>query len=82
MSDNLTRDELDEWRTHPVTERLLEILRKGYQSNKASLQAQLWAEGGCDPATLGRVKAQEELLEDMTEATHEEWNDWAKAFER
>jgi hypothetical protein len=46
------------------------------------LQAQLWAEGGCDPATLGRVKAQEELLEDLMEATHEEWNDWAKAFER
>jgi hypothetical protein len=73
---------MQEWRSHPVTERLLEILRKGYASNKASLQAQLWAQGECDPATLGRVKAQEELLEDLMESTHEEWNDWAKAFER
>lgn len=82
MSEKLTKDQIDEWRTHPVTERLLSILHRGYQSNKASLQAQLWAEGQCDPATLGRVKAQEELLEDLSEGTHDEWNEWERAFER
>ena len=78
----LTQDELDEWRGHPVTEWLLAVLRKGYQANKASLQAQLWSEGQCDPGALGRTKAQAELIEDMTEATCEDWNEWAKAFER
>jgi len=77
----LTQEELEEWRSHPVTERLLAILSKGYASNKASLQAQLWSDGRCDPETMGRVKASEQLIEDLTEATHEDWNGWAKAFE-
>lgn len=64
-----------------MTEWLLDVLRKGCVSNKAALQAQLWADGKCDPGTLGRVKAQEELIEDLTEVSHDDWNDWAKAFE-
>lgn len=76
----LTRDELEEWRSHPVTEWLLEVLRKGCQSNKAGLQAALWANGTCDPGDLGRVKAQEELIEDLMETGCEDWNQWMEAF--
>lgn len=78
----LTRDELDEWRSHPVTEWLLAILRKGAASNRAALQSRLWADGNCDPEELGRVKAQTELIEDLTEATHDDWNGWASHFEQ
>jgi hypothetical protein len=31
---------------------------------------------------LAKAKAQIELIEDLTETTQEEWNDWAAAFER
>lgn len=80
QENGLTRDELDEWRSHPVTERLLEVLRKGTAANKAALQASLWAKGSCDPEALGRVKAAEELIEDLTEATCEDWNSWMASF--
>ena len=77
----LTQEELEEWRSNPVTEWLLAVLRKGCASNKAGLQAQLWADGKCDPETLGRVKAQEELIEDLMETGCEDWNGWSDAFE-
>jgi hypothetical protein len=42
----------------------------------------LWADGKCEPEALGRVKAQEELIEDLTEADANEWNEWAEHFQR
>ncbi len=77
----LTREELEEWRSHPVTEWLLSVLRKGSDLNRASLQARLWANGSCEPADLAKVKAQIELIEDLTETTEEEWNGWFDALE-
>lgn len=65
-----------------MTEWLLEVLRKGCASNKAMLQGQLWASGKCDPEALGRVKAQEELIEDLMESTCEDWNGWSESFEQ
>lgn len=78
---HLTQDDLAEWRANPVTEWILAVLRKGYASNKAGLQAALWENGTCRPEDLARVKAQEQLIEDLTETSEEEWNGWADAFE-
>lgn len=78
----LTDEMLEEWRSHPVTQRLLAILRKGAAHNRKSLEAQLWQEGQCNPEHLGRCKAQAELIEDLTEGTPDEWNQWADEFER
>lgn len=78
----LTRDELDEWRSHPVTEWLLAVLRKGAAENKASLQSSLWETGSCNPETMGRVKAQGELIEDLEEATEDDWNEWADHYKQ
>jgi hypothetical protein len=78
----LQPEALEEWREHPVTRFLLDVLRKGEAANKARLQALLWQSGACDPQTLGKAKAAEELIEDLTEATSEEWNDWAEHFEQ
>jgi len=78
----LTREDLEEWRAHPVTERVLAILRLGAEVERKGLQSQLWAKGECDREMLGRVKAAEDLIEDLTETTCEEWNEWAEAFEQ
>jgi len=82
MSEKLTADALDEWRDHPVTQKLLGILRKGAASNRKNLQDQLWASGTCDPETMGRVKASEELVEDLIEAEAKEWEEWNEHFEQ
>ncbi len=81
MTERLTKDALDEWRSHPVTEWLLSVLRRGAELNRASLQARLWADGSCNPADLAKTKAQIELIEDLTETNEDEWNDWATALE-
>ena len=76
----LKQDDLDVWREHPVTRRLLAVLRAGSRSNSENLRAQLWAEGQCDRESLGRVKAAEDLIEDLEEATADEWNEWTEQF--
>lgn len=81
MTNKLTAEELEEWRSHPVTEKLLAILRKGTAANRRGLEAQLWASGSCSPEALGRVKASEELIEDLTDATNDEWEQWNEHFE-
>lgn len=50
--------------------------------NRAALEVQLWDDGNCDPGALGRVKAQQELIDDLKEGKADEWNDWAEHFER
>ncbi len=82
MTDALTADELEEWRSHPVTQKLLGILRKGAAANRNALQAQLWASGSCSPETMGRVKAAEELIEDLIEASAKEWEEWNEHFKQ
>ena len=82
MKNGLTAEELSEWRSHPVTQWILAVLRKGYQSNRAMLEGELWASGKCDPETLGRVKAQAELIEDLTETDEDEWNGWQSSLEQ
>jgi len=82
MTEKLTAEELEEWRSHPVTQWLLEVLRKGCASNRAMLEAELWAAGKCNPEALGRVKAQAELIEDLMESSEADWNGWADSFER
>lgn len=78
--NKLKAEALEEWRAHPVTEWLLAVMRQGAATNKAGLQASLWASGECDQQALGRVKAQEELIEDLTDGTSDDWNSWAEHF--
>jgi hypothetical protein len=65
-----------------VTEKLLAILRMGAAANRKDLMARLWADGKCEPEALGKVKAQEELIEDLMESTADDWNEWAGHFEQ
>lgn len=76
----MDNEALAEWRANPVTQAVLEVLRKGAEWNKQRLQAVQWAQGTCDPEALGRCKAQIELVEDLEEATADEWNDWVEHF--
>lgn len=78
--NKLIQDDLDAWREHPVTRRLLETLKAGSQANSEGLRMQLWAEGQCNPEALGRVKAQAELIEDLIEASADDWNEWSEHF--
>jgi hypothetical protein len=78
---SLTPEALEEWKANPTTEFILSVLSKGAAVNRAALERTLWSDGKCDPEAMGRVKAQIELLEDLTDATVEEWNDWFRHFE-
>lgn len=80
--NKLQREALDEWRENPTTEWLLSVLRKGYEANRRALEANLWAEGQCDREAMGRCKAQEELIDDLMNATDEDFNGWAEHFEQ
>ena len=79
---NLTPEALEEWKANPTTEFILGVLKKGSAVNRAALERTLWSDGKCDPELMGRVKAQIELLEDLTDATPEEWNDWNEHFQQ
>jgi len=76
----LSAEALAEWRGSPVTQFLLAVLSKGAAANSEALKDSLWRTGECDDEHRGRVKAQVELVEDLTEAEAEDWNDWAKHF--
>ena len=60
---------------------LLGILAKGYASNKQQFLDGVFASGSVDNETLGRIKAQNELIEDLKNANEEEWNQWNDKFE-
>ena len=78
---SLTPEALEEWRSNPTTEWVIAVLRKGAAANRKALERSLWDSGSCDEAALARVKCQIELIEDLTEATPEDFNDWASHFE-
>ncbi len=78
----LSAESLEEWRANPVTEWLLSVLSKGASSNKHALLSEAWDTGEIDPVRHGRVQAQNEIVEDLKEATADEWNEWAERFEQ
>ena len=71
---------LEEWREHPVTRQVLALLQEGADVNRAALASQLWLAGECDKEMLGRAKAQGELIEDLKEASADDFNGWAEFF--
>lgn len=81
MKDRLTAEQLEEWRSHPVTEWVFGLQRRMAQTHEEAVRQTLWNEGKCEPADLAKVKAEFELIEDLTESTHEDFNGWADAFE-
>lgn len=79
--DELTPEALEEWLALPVTEFVLGVLRKGAEANEQSLRATLWSDGECNPEDLGRVKALLGLVEDIEQASSDDWNQWRDALQ-
>lgn len=76
----LSEEALAEWLESPVTMLVLGVLRKAAEHNRRNVEAVLWETGTCDPARLGKVKAQCEMIEDMEGATADDWNERAEQF--
>jgi hypothetical protein len=72
----LTDDDLMEWRTHPVTERVMEALRKVGEARKAQTLEAYWRSGEANPRQLDRAQVFLALCDDLTEATADVINEW------
>lgn len=76
----MNSDALEEWRANQVTQAVLSLIEIGHEANANALKDQLWKDGSADPQMIGRAKAQGELLEDLREATAEDFHGWIKLF--
>lgn len=65
-----------------MTEYLLSVLRRGEAYNRQALMSAAWDTGTIPPEAMGRCKAAADLIEDLTETTADEWNQWSEAFDQ
>lgn len=79
--NSLKQETLDEWREHPVTRRILAVLRQAAEANRESQKSQMWASGQRDDVAFGHAQAQLQLIEDLTEASASDWNEWQRHFD-
>ena len=70
----LTKDSLEAWRAHPVTEHLLGALRDYCKALKKDAQEQWWETGEVDGTYLVHIKAREALVVDLMEASVEDFD--------
>lgn len=79
--EKLSQEALSEWRAHPVTGFVLSVLSKAAEAEKRATMQEAWARRAfASLEDIGRIEAALQLIEDIKEATAEDWNEWYEYF--
>lgn len=69
---------LMEWRDHPVTEHLFNLLNKQLNQSKDQVQAAYWAGNPIPADAFNNLQGRAGLLDDLENATAEDFNAWGE----
>lgn len=73
-------DSLEDWRAHPVTEAILQVLSMAAEANREAAFQSYWEGKPWKDKDVGQAHAQDELINDLKNTTAEEWNQWYEHF--
>lgn len=67
-----SKEDFAEWQKHPVTEWIIEMMRKAGEQQQSMWSSKAWSEG-LDPTLYQEAKIRADCYEDIPNSTYEDW---------
>ena len=75
MQTNITPDEFQDWREHPITRWVFSAIERGVELNRQGWIEASWDKGRCDPLELCELRTRADAYRALIDTDYQTWSD-------